>query len=67
MTLLLGLQGSVGTKPYGKISLRSGHFAIWLLKCPNKNFFVKIEVCEEIFRFSHIGEYTKENLINLQN
>ena len=32
-----------------------------------KTFFVKIEVCEEIVRFSHIGENTKENLINLWN
>ena len=67
MTLLLRLRGSVGTKTYGKISLRSGHFDIWLLKYPKKTFFVKIEVCEEIVRFSHIGEYTKENFINLQN
>ena len=32
-------------------------------KIPPKTFFVKIEVCEEIVRFSHIGENTKENLI----
>ena len=32
-------------------------------KIPKKTFFVKIEVCEEIVRFSHIGEYTKEHLI----
>ena len=31
MTLLLRQRGSVGTKTYGKISLRSGHFDIWLL------------------------------------
>ena len=37
MTLLLGLRGSVGTNKYGKISLRSGHFDIWLLKYTKKN------------------------------
>ena len=50
-----------------KTFVRSGHLDIWLLKYTNKLFFVKIEVCEEIVRFSHIGEYTKENFINLQN
>ena len=39
----------------------------WYLafKIPKKTFFVNIEVCEEIVRFSHICENTKENLINL--
>ena len=32
-------------------------------KITKKTFSVKIEVCEEIVRFSHIGEFTKENLI----
>ena len=32
-------------------------------KIQKKPVFVKIEVCEEIVRFSHIGENTKENLI----
>ena len=66
-TLLLRLRGSVGTKTYGKISLRTGHFDIWLLKYQKKTVFVKIEVCGEIVRFSHIGENIKENLINLRN
>ena len=41
-------------------------WTFWYLafKIPKKTFFVKIEVCEEIVRFSHIGENTKENLIN---
>ena len=42
MTLLLRLQGSDGTTSYGKISLRSGYFDIWLLKYLTKTFFVKI-------------------------
>ena len=42
MTLLFRLRGSVGTKTYGKISLRSGHFDIWLLKYPKKLFSSKL-------------------------
>ena len=40
-------------------------WTFWYLafKIPKKTYFVKIEVCEEIVRFSHIGEYTKENFI----
>ena len=44
-------------------------WTFWYLafKIPPQKNFVKIEVCEEIVRFSNIGEYTKENFINLQN
>ena len=56
------------------LSFRLGNFlctkfgiyrTFWYLafKIQKKPFFVKIEVCEEIVRFSHIGENTKENLI----
>ena len=64
ITLLLRLRGSVGTKTYGKISLRTGHFDIWLLKYQKKTFFVKIEVCDKLSDYHIIGENTKENLIN---
>ena len=32
MTLMLGLQGSVGAKRYGKISLMFGHFEVRVSK-----------------------------------
>ena len=51
MTLLLRLWGSVGTKTYGKISLRSGHFDIWLLEYKKKTFSVIIEVCDKLSDF----------------
>ena len=44
-------------------------FPFWYLafKIQKKNFFVTIEVCGEIVKFSHIGENTKENIINVWN
>ena len=42
-------------------------FRYLAFKIPPQKNFVKIEVCEEIVQFSHIGENTKENLINLRN
>ena len=51
MTLLLRLRGSVGTKTYGKISLRSGHFDIWLLKYPKKLFSSKLRYVKKLSDF----------------
>ena len=39
-------------------------FLYLAFKITKKTFFVKIEVCGKVVRFSHIGENVKENLIN---
>ena len=65
MTLLLLLPGSVGTKKYGKISLRSGHFDIWLLKYPKKLFRQNWGMWRNCQIFTYMC--TKKNFIDLQN
>ena len=51
MTLLPRLRGSVGTKTYGKISLRSGYFDIWLLKYPKNCFLSKLRYVKKLSDF----------------
>ena len=45
ITLVLGLQVSVGTRPYGKSLLMLGHFEFRFLKFQQIEFFNRIQAC----------------------